>query len=87
MHDLPAAYVQVVPQFLLALLPLIIGLLLWSIVIKGFALWHSARGNQMAWFIVLLFIHTLGILEVVYLLFFRHAAPEVPVNPLPADRD
>jgi methionyl-tRNA synthetase len=38
---------------------------------KGLALWHSARGNQPVWFCFLLIINTLGLLEIVYLLFFR----------------
>ena len=52
-------------------LPVFAVLLVWSIVIKGFALWYAARGNQKAWFVVLLVVNTLGILEVLYLLFWR----------------
>ena len=40
-------------------------------VLKGFALWHAARGSQKWWFIVLLIINTFGILEIVYLIWFR----------------
>jgi len=43
----------------------------WSIAWKGVALWHAARGRQLAWYIVLLVINTVGVLEIVYLLFFR----------------
>lgn len=43
----------------------------WSLVWKGLALWASARGDQQWWFIVLLIVNTLGILEIIYLLFFR----------------
>ena len=43
----------------------------WSIFWKGFALWYAARGNQKWWFIALLIVNTVGILEIVYLLFFR----------------
>lgn len=42
-----------------------------SYVLKGYALWHSARNHQTGWFIGLLIIQTLGILDAVYLLFFR----------------
>ena len=47
--------------------PLFIVLLLWSFFWKGLALWHSARRGEYIWFIVLLFVNTLGILEIVYL--------------------
>ncbi len=39
------------------------------IVLKGYALWHAAKRNERAWFIVLLIVNTLGILELVYLAF------------------
>jgi methionyl-tRNA synthetase len=83
MHDLTLSYAQFGPQFMLALLPLIIALVLWSVIIKGFALWYAARGSQKGWFIVLLLINTLGILEIIYLVFFRPTAPNVPAHHSP----
>ncbi len=50
---------------------LIVLVLVWSLVWKGMALWHAARNSQRNWFIVLLVINTLGILEIVYLAGFR----------------
>ncbi|KKS89418.1 MAG: hypothetical protein UV63_C0019G0046 [Microgenomates group bacterium GW2011_GWC1_43_11] len=47
----------------------IIPLLVWSLVWKGTALWHAARRNDRVWFAMLLIINTVGILEIVYLLF------------------
>ena len=41
------------------------------LILKAFALWYAARNNQKAWFIVLLFVQTAGILDIVYLAFFR----------------
>lgn len=49
---------------------LILILALWSIAIKGFALWHAARNGQKEWFIGLLIINTVGILELVYLIWY-----------------
>lgn len=46
------------------LMPLII----LDLVLKGFALWRSARNNQQYWFIALLVINTAGILPAIYLL-------------------
>jgi len=49
----------------------IILLALWSIFWKGVALWFSARSNQVYWFVALLLLQTVGILEIVYMIFFR----------------
>lgn len=48
-----------------------LALTVWSLVLKGLALWASAREEHRAWFIVMLIVNTFGILELVYLLFFR----------------
>lgn len=57
--------------FMSALFPLFIILMLWTIIVKGFALWHAARHEQKEWFIALLVINTLGILDIIYLVWFR----------------
>ena len=43
---------------------------LWSIFWKGLALWRAATGNQKYWFIAMLFLNTLGILEIIFLFKF-----------------
>ena len=48
-------------------LPLFIIVLVWNIFWKGLALWHSARRAEEWWFLALLFLNTLGILEIIYL--------------------
>lgn len=45
-------------------------LVVWSIVWKGMALWKAARRESKGWFIVLLLVNTLGILEILYIFFF-----------------
>jgi len=45
--------------------------IIWTLPWKGVALWKSARNKQKAWFIVLLLLNTLAILEVTYLLWFQ----------------
>lgn len=47
---------------------MIIPLAAWSLFWKGLALWRAARLNQPGWFVGLLVINTLGILEIIYLL-------------------
>lgn len=49
---------------------LFIPLLIWSIVWKGLALWQAARRGDKVWFIVLLVVNTVGILEILYLYVF-----------------
>ncbi len=43
----------------------------WSLPWKGVALWKSARNGQMYWFIALMVVNTLAILEIIYLSFFQ----------------
>jgi methionyl-tRNA synthetase len=45
-------------------------ILVWSIVWKGLALWRAARTGSKPWFIVLLIVNTVGILEILYLYIF-----------------
>jgi len=50
--------------------PLFLILMLWSLYWKGRALWLSARKGSLYWFIALLVINTVGILEILYIYFF-----------------
>lgn len=45
-----------------------------DIVLRGIALWRSARAGQTWWFFALLVINSLGILPGIYL--FTHPQPE-----------
>lgn len=49
--------------------PFIILGILWSVVWKGLGLWHAGRRGQYWWFGILLVVNTLGILEIIYLIF------------------
>ena len=62
-------------EWMSILVPLVLIVVLWTIVLKGYALWHAARASQKWWFIALLVINTLGILELIYLIWFRSKAP------------
>lgn len=42
----------------------------WSMFWKGWALWRAAKNDQRNWFIAILIINTLGILEIIYLQWF-----------------
>lgn len=39
------------------------------VALKGYALWNAAKRDEKWWFIILLVINTLGILELIYLYF------------------
>ena len=49
---------------------IIIVLVLWEIPWKGVALWKAARNKDMVWFIILLLVDTLAILEILYIFVF-----------------
>ncbi len=53
------------------LLILLIPLIIWEAVWKAIALWKSARNNQLPWFISILVLNTIGILPIVYIVFFQ----------------
>lgn len=49
---------------------------IWDGVWKVIGMWKSARHGQLAWFICLAIFNTMGILPILYILFFQK-----PVNP------
>lgn len=51
--------------------PWFIPILIWSIIWKAIALWKAGRHNQLSWFIAILIVNTIGILEIIYLAFFQ----------------
>ena len=71
MHAFTPFYSPYTPGFMSIFVPFLLAITLWTIVLKGFALWYAARGSQKGWFIVLLVVNTLGILEIIYLIWFR----------------
>jgi len=48
-------------------------LVIWSMVWKGLALWQAARNGHKVWYVVLLVVNTLGILEILYIYIFSKA--------------
>lgn len=58
--------------------PVFIVLLGWSFVWKGLALWRAARRGEVAWFVALLLVNTVGILEILYLYSFSQRPSASP---------
>lgn len=63
---------------------------LWVIPWKGYALWIAARKGAKWWFIAILVINTLALLEIAYIFYFSKRkpkeakAPETPKVDAPA---
>jgi len=49
-------------------LVLLIIVILVLLTLKGLSLWYASRKEQKWWFVILLVINTLGILELIYLI-------------------
>jgi len=52
-------------------------ILIWTLVWKALALWRAARKGSEWWFIALMIINTLGILEILYIYVFSKPAAAV----------
>jgi len=83
MHGFPPyIYPQPVDwPFMAIALPILVAAVVWTLVLKGFSLWYAARGGQKGWFVALLIINTFGILEVIYLIWFRPTSFELEERP------
>jgi hypothetical protein len=52
------------------LLVALYALAIWVIIWKGIALWKAARNGSKVWYVVLLVVNTVGILEIIYTFYF-----------------
>ncbi len=59
--------------------PLFLLAVAWQAPWKGVALWRAARNRHLGWYIALLLINTMAILEIIYI--FRFSKPKQPVQP------
>ena len=59
---------------------LFLGLYVWALFWKGIALWKAANGKQRNWFIALLVLNTVGIVEILYL--FKFATKPLTIKEL-----
>lgn len=58
------------PENLIAYTPLLLLIVAWTLPWKGVALWRAAKNNQTGWFVALLVLNTLAILEITYIFYF-----------------
>jgi len=52
-------------------------LIVWSLIWKGIALWKAARNSEKYWYIAMLVVNTVGILEILYVFFFSKKKEKV----------
>ena len=55
-------------------------LALWTIPWKGMALWKAARNSHKKWFIVLLVVNTLAVLDILYIFIFSKKGEVIQAN-------
>jgi methionyl-tRNA synthetase len=69
-------------QFLAENWWVILLLSLWTIPWKGVALWKAARARSVVWFVILMVVNTMGILEIIYIFLFakKREAKNTPVQ-------
>lgn len=59
-----------VPTFWPVVAIAFLALMVWSVVWKGLALWKAAGNKDWKWFVVILVVNTMGILEILYIYIF-----------------
>ena len=52
----------------------------WTLPWKAVALWKAARNSNKKWFVVLLILNTLAILEIIYIFYFAKKKNETVVK-------
>ena len=62
------------------LAPVLVLVVIWTIIWKGMALWRAAQNGSKIWFVVLLVVNTLGILEILYLFVFGKSKSNTPTQ-------
>ena len=55
----------------ISIILLLIPIIIWDLIWKGVGLWKSARNNQAIWFFFILIVNSVGILPIIYILFFQ----------------
>lgn len=67
------------PKIFIIFIGVIIIIAIWEAIWKIIAMWKSARNNQFYWFLACALLNTLGILPIIYILYFQKKNPEKKV--------
>ena len=54
--------------------------ILWVLPWKGVALWRAARNSHKGWFVVILVVNTMAVLEIIYIFFFSKKGQPTPLE-------
>ncbi|RPJ62233.1 MAG: hypothetical protein EHM12_04670 [Dehalococcoidia bacterium] len=54
---------------------IMLAIIAWTLPWKGVALWKAARNHHTVWFIFILILNTLAILEIIYIFGFSKKKP------------
>lgn len=65
MRDILGAMLDIIGGDIFGLVAL--GIVVWSLPWKGYALWIAAKNNHKWWFVALLILNTVAILEIIYI--------------------
>ncbi|MCJ7786696.1 DUF5652 family protein [Patescibacteria group bacterium] len=57
-------------QFLVQNQWIILLAVLWVLPWKGVALWRASRNSHKGWFVAILVVNTMAVLEIIYIFFF-----------------
>jgi len=60
--------------------PIIYLIIAWTLPWKAMALWKAARNSHKKWFVALLILNTLAILEIIYIFYFAKKKNETVVK-------
>lgn len=59
----------------------LLAIIIWVIPWKGVALWKAARNGHKIWYIALLILNTMALLEIIYIFFFsKKKETQTPAN-------
>jgi hypothetical protein len=59
---------------------LLILTMVWVLPWKGYALWTAARANNKRWFIAIVILNTLAILDIFYIFYIAKKTPKDIIN-------
>tara|TARA_Y100000310_G_scaffold345811_1_gene470316 strand:+ start:3546 stop:3815 length:270 start_codon:yes stop_codon:yes gene_type:complete len=59
---------------------IILGIVVWETIWKGFGMWRAARLSKPIWFVAILILNTIGILPILYLFVFSKTGKKKNAN-------
>lgn len=64
----------------------LMGIMIWDLVWKGISLWFAAQNKQKGWFVTLLIFNTMGILPIIYLIWFKPKKEKIRLDKTKLDK-